>query len=160
MTLADLANLGEFVGGIVVVITLVFLVFQIRANTNSIKLAASVAWRETYADVAGDAGSVPELVQALKKVSLKEELTVDDRYHLRLWVQRSLVQTEVGLLLLRSGQLDPKIFNAIWIPMKAYLRQPEIVKIYELLRDRFDNFGPEMREFFENEIKEAPNERS
>ena len=37
MTLADLGNLGEFVGSIAVVITLVYLIIQLRQNTTELK---------------------------------------------------------------------------------------------------------------------------
>jgi hypothetical protein len=43
MTLADLGNIGEFVGSIAVVITLIYLVIQVRQNT--------VELRETSADI-------------------------------------------------------------------------------------------------------------
>ncbi len=36
MTLQDLANLGEAIGGIAVLITLIFLTFQIRQNTKGV----------------------------------------------------------------------------------------------------------------------------
>ena len=37
MTLADLGNLGEFIGSIAVVVTLVYLIIQVRQNTVQLK---------------------------------------------------------------------------------------------------------------------------
>ncbi len=39
MTLADLGSLGEFIGSIAVLVTLVFLAFQVRQNTKTIAAA-------------------------------------------------------------------------------------------------------------------------
>ena len=40
MTLQDLGSIGEFVGGAVVVLSLVYLPLQIRQNTRSLRAAA------------------------------------------------------------------------------------------------------------------------
>ncbi len=42
MTLADLGNLGDFLGGVGVVITLVYLALQIRQNTEQIRQNSSI----------------------------------------------------------------------------------------------------------------------
>ena len=49
MDLTQLANLGEFIGGVAVLVTLVFLVFQIRSNSRLLEvqtLQASAAGRQ------------------------------------------------------------------------------------------------------------------
>lgn len=43
MTISELGSLGEFVGAIGVVITLIYLAFQIRQNTDQLKQNASMA---------------------------------------------------------------------------------------------------------------------
>ncbi len=40
MDLTQLANLGEFIGGVAVVVTLVYLAAQVRQNTNAIKVSS------------------------------------------------------------------------------------------------------------------------
>ena len=59
MTLSDLGSLGEFVGSIAVVLSLIYLAFQIRQNTKSIRASThhgmvessnSLAFRFTEAD--------------------------------------------------------------------------------------------------------------
>ena len=42
MTLTQLANIGEFVGGVAVLVTLVYLAVQVRANSRALQSAA--AW--------------------------------------------------------------------------------------------------------------------
>ena len=40
MTLEDLGNLGDFLGGIAVIVTLVYLALQIRSNTQTVRAAS------------------------------------------------------------------------------------------------------------------------
>ncbi len=40
MDLTQLANLGEFIGGVAVLVTLIYLAAQIRQNTRSVEAAA------------------------------------------------------------------------------------------------------------------------
>ncbi|NIU08761.1 hypothetical protein GWN42_09780, partial [candidate division KSB1 bacterium] len=44
MTLTELGAIGEFVGGIAVVLTLVYLAVQIRQSTNSTRSSAYQSW--------------------------------------------------------------------------------------------------------------------
>ncbi len=44
MTLESLGNLGEFLGGLAVVVSLVYLAFQIRQNTRAARSATHQAW--------------------------------------------------------------------------------------------------------------------
>ena len=48
MTLSDLGSLGEFVGAIGVVITLVYLAIQIRQNTHAMEESRRLALAQTY----------------------------------------------------------------------------------------------------------------
>ena len=41
MTLSDLANIGEFVGGIGVVVTLIFVGIQLRQNTRAVQRSSA-----------------------------------------------------------------------------------------------------------------------
>ncbi len=48
MTLTELGALGEFVGAIAVVVTLVYLAIQIRQNTHSMEEGRRLALAQTY----------------------------------------------------------------------------------------------------------------
>lgn len=47
--LDTLGNLGDFVGGIAVLVTLIYLAIQIRQNTAQVKMASDIARTDTYA---------------------------------------------------------------------------------------------------------------
>jgi hypothetical protein len=49
MTLNDLANLGQIIGALAVVISLIYVAFQIRQNTNAIRSATAQTVHEHFA---------------------------------------------------------------------------------------------------------------
>ncbi|MEP1472162.1 MAG: hypothetical protein ABJK25_14410 [Halieaceae bacterium] len=64
MTLEDLGNIGDFLGGVGVVATLLYLAFQIRQNTRQLKAdalaAQTIAVEGTTADIAKWIGEIVE----------------------------------------------------------------------------------------------------
>jgi len=52
MDLTQLANLGEFIGGVAVLVTLIFLTTQIRYNTRSVKASVVDSLASSYIEVA------------------------------------------------------------------------------------------------------------
>lgn len=50
MNLTQLANLGEFVGGVAVLVTLVYLAVQIRMNTRAIPTHLAKRWSASSAN--------------------------------------------------------------------------------------------------------------
>jgi hypothetical protein len=53
MTLNDLANLGQIIGAIAVVISLIYVAFQIRQNTAAIRSATAQTVHEQVAGTSG-----------------------------------------------------------------------------------------------------------
>ncbi len=47
MTITELGAIGEFIGGIVVIVTLIYLIFQLRQNTQSIRSQSRFSVLET-----------------------------------------------------------------------------------------------------------------
>jgi hypothetical protein len=58
--LEDLGNLGDFLGGIAVIVTLVYLALQIRQNTTSVEMAMIQSTSQSFADVLDGFASDPE----------------------------------------------------------------------------------------------------
>jgi hypothetical protein len=49
MNLGDLANLGQIIGAIAVVVSLFYVAYQIRQNTNAVRSATAQAVNEHFA---------------------------------------------------------------------------------------------------------------
>ena len=60
MTLEDLGNLGDFLGGIAVIVTLIYLVVQIRQNTKLLRKSAEQMIRSDSTAVVSLAAQSPE----------------------------------------------------------------------------------------------------
>lgn len=61
MDLDALGNIGDFLGGIGVVITLVYLAFQIRQNTNVVRISTATSRAEQRATVSAFIAQSPEI---------------------------------------------------------------------------------------------------
>ena len=84
MTAAQLmGNLGEFIGSIGVVVTLVYLAVQIRANTKTTKANASFQATHSWAEVTQRLSEMPNehlapLLKALSADTRGEDLSAED----------------------------------------------------------------------------------
>ena len=65
MSLEDLGNIGELIGGIGVVISLVYLATQIRQNTRSSRTASYQAAVTSISDLTREIGAAPELARII-----------------------------------------------------------------------------------------------
>ena len=62
--LEELGNLGDFIGGVAVLVTLIYLSIQIRQNTAQVKIGSEIARADTYAS-AGCWDASPPVLLAL-----------------------------------------------------------------------------------------------
>ncbi len=61
MDLTQLANLGEFIGGVAVLVTLIYLAYQLRQNNRSDRVSTLCAMSEASASLSDMIASDPEL---------------------------------------------------------------------------------------------------
>ncbi len=78
MNLNDLANLGQIIGAVAVVVSLIYVALQIRQNTNAIRSAAAQAVHEHFASwyrlVAADPDLSQIVVNGLRDYSSLSEM--------------------------------------------------------------------------------------
>ena len=112
MSIADLGSLGEFVGSIAVVVTLIFLVFQVRQNTSALQTQISQSyldrWMESLDQIINNDTLAevfargPESLQELTSV----EATVVTAYYHTL-----IRQTDFMHYQYRNGKLDQELWE-------------------------------------------------
>jgi hypothetical protein len=82
----NLGNLGDFIGGIAVVVTLIYLAMQIRQNTRTVRLSSvqQVMGTSVAIHEAASSGPVPGILAKLEK---KETLTDEEfaQFLLHIW---------------------------------------------------------------------------
>ena len=84
MSIAELGSLGELIGSLAVVVTLLFLTFQMRQNTSALESNsesdAALEWAALHARIGAD----PTLVELFEKAVTREhELTPEEVGRLR-----------------------------------------------------------------------------
>lgn len=106
----NLGNIGDFIGGIGVVVTLVYLAVQVRQNTRTVRLSSiqqvmgtSVSINET-----ASTGPVPGILAKLEK---QERLTDDEfaQYLLHIWAM--LTHHWQVFHQYQNGMIDEDIFD-------------------------------------------------
>jgi hypothetical protein len=128
MTLADLGNLGEFVGAIGVVISLLYLAAQIRQNTKSVRSSTHHA-----SVVAGNAVQLAFAEADAAEITLKagrayDELTLEQRFRFTMLMRAFLSFEEDVFIQYREGLIDRAFWDARARVLAEALAQPGVRK--------------------------------
>ena len=117
-TLEDLGNIGEFIGGIGVVVTLIYLAIQIRQNTASVRTAAGMDTARQVAEWADRMVVYPELGRIYN-------LSAEDPDSLEPEEASRFLFYIAEIFLIYEGQYQmyrqKHIANDMWIPKRDIL---------------------------------------
>ena len=135
MTLEQLANIGEALGGIAVVISLIYLIIELRRNTRSIQTAA--AWNAdiSLAELNEGLSHSPQLseltMRALDPQTQPEDLTPGEFAQFML-VSRSVLQKyQAQWWLWKRGSLSDEVWQLRRSWAKAFVSLPVPGRIWE-----------------------------
>ncbi len=104
MTLEDLGNLGDFVGGAAVIVTLVYLAVQIRQNTRMLRQATGQTFRSDSTAVIGlTAHSAENAAVYRKGLTHPDQLSPDERTHFFLLLTANFFHLAQGHLAYLEG---------------------------------------------------------
>jgi hypothetical protein len=126
MTLEDLGNLGEFVGAIGVVTSLLYLAVQIRQNTRSVRASTHHA-----SVVAGNAVQLAFAEAEAAKITLKagrayDDLTLEERFQFSMLMRAFFSFEEDVHTQFREGLIDRAFWDARSRVLAEVLSQPGI----------------------------------
>ena len=137
MDLTQLANLGEFIGGVAVLVTLVYLAAQVRQSRSEIQRNTETARAAAYHQAIGQIAASwmePDFAALSDKFkSDPESLTSDERTRLEVLWSATLFGHEVTFELFRKGLIDPILWENMLENNRALISQPLPL---ELLRNR------------------------
>ncbi len=151
MSIQDLGAIGEFIGSMVIVVTLIYLAIQ---NRQQHKLMMSSAFQsrtatllELYSEIARD----PELAEIVMRSNQGAVLTDLERFRLSYWVQCFLktgenifFQSKLGVIeeeftatleALRDRVADNEQMRATWFQVKSQYSKSFQIYIDEKVRD-------------------------
>ena len=114
VTLEDLGNIGEFVGAIGVVASLVYLAAQIRQNTRSIRASAFEAAQRDLSEAIDLLSSDPELIRIYFDGNRDfESFSQDDRRRYACFMAAFMRRYETLVYQTRLGNIDPQDWEGV-----------------------------------------------
>ena len=142
ITVAQLGNLGEFIGAIAVIASLIYVAAQIKQNTNATRMAAGQAHVDIWNDTASNLCLSSELAsiwhQGLKGVS-----KLDDGARVQFFAQLGLIfrYYESSHIEWQEGALDDRLWEGLRTTLADQLSHPGALQWWEHRRHWFyDDF--------------------
>jgi len=124
MTIDDLGNIGDFLGGIAVLISVIYLALQIRQNTREVKHASTQDLLGKSVDVFTHAlgTSLPALLAKLEKT---DDLSNEERQYFSMWLRRNMQLFELVYLQYREGRVTQEIMDAYERRIIDHMARPQ-----------------------------------
>jgi hypothetical protein len=137
MDLSVLANLGEFVAGIGVIISLIYLAVQVRQNTAQVRASTTQAYSDAVGDLLESVYASPELTEFFVRA-----LTNPDSMDEAEWIRWHMIMTRTtrhfdsAFYQFRTGTMDAEIWDGIRSSMLAWFAQPGIIAWFHRYGER------------------------
>ena len=160
MSLSDLAALGSFISGLAVLVSLVFLYFQLRqvnAQAQESERTQFATIRHTRAARIVDitlASAEPSWAEAVRKGTFGDpDLSATQLQQFTSYMVARLSTSEDAFYQYREGAFDKAAFDRFVVRMKMMLNAAGIRAAYKRQRP---NFGSEFIEFMDKLLSEVP----
>ncbi len=156
MTLQDLGNIGEFVGAIGVIISLVYLATQIRQNTKSVRAAAVDVAADRFVEVNLLPALNPELSELLD-AGYKDYVSLSDiqKRRFRSYLLGTSLRFENLFVKYRQGLLPDAQWEGIAEALQYAARRPGVRQSWKEIRPLLN---PEFRKFYDAMVDDAAGE--
>ena len=120
-----LGNLGDFLGGVGVIVTLIYLAYQIRQNTKSIRISAFQAAQRDVAQFMDSLATDPELVRIFFEGGRSfPELDQNDRQRYAALMVSLCKRLETIVHEVNAGHIEPNQCEGIIEHCRVTLEQP------------------------------------
>jgi len=145
-----LGNIGDFVGGIAVIITLIYLAVQVRQNTRSTRLASM----QSAMLAAQNVGILPAQDRDLARVvrvglARPDELTEDEYQQFRYFLMNMLRVHEDMFVQHRAGVVDDETWMARSSSLRTIFSMPGGRRVWNSSNAYRDDF----RAWMESELR-------
>ncbi len=131
MTLSELGGIGEFVGALAVLVSLVYLATEIRRNTMATRLATLQSALGTFQQVLDAPARDAELSRIIRVGMIdSSQLTEDESTRLVYWLSSALRQAENTFVQHQAGMLDDKSWAARAHQLRNLFSSPTVLKLW------------------------------
>ncbi len=153
MTLEALANIGELLGGLAVLSSLIYLIFEVRRNTRSVRSRAVWDSEESFGDLNLEISQSPQLaglcLRALRQETRSTDLSEDEWAQIFFMARACLQRCQAQWFLWKQGDLPDDLWRIRRQWAKAYISIPTVAEVWELERQQ-NAFMPEFRASIES----------
>ena len=136
MTLEALGNLGDLIGGIGVIVTLIYLAIQIRQNTIEVRNAAVQRMLEQSTAAFGS-----ELAVRAAEINIRlrrgEEVSESDRVITQLAIRRNFQLFEQVYLQYLEGRITQEVMDAYERRLRNHFDRPDWKELWTSLRSTY-----------------------
>ena len=153
MDIMELGAIGELLGGIAVIGSLIYVGLQVRQNTRAVSASTFHAVASVTSDTVTRIAENPELAALIEKgFFAPEELTQSERFRAGFWLRGSFRQYENYAYQADQGLLDPRVYQGYFSVMAESLR---VAFIREWWEGAKGGYGPEFREQVDRIVAES-----
>ncbi len=133
MTLEQFSNIGEALGGIAVVVSLLVLAFQIRQNTQAVRVESARASEEAWSvlDLKLGIELEPDLGLKIHTADSIEEFTNEEILRTQTILRAIWHQLTSEFYLYRDGKLEHRIWERRILWFRGYVSIPVVRYFFE-----------------------------
>jgi hypothetical protein len=131
LSLSDWANIGEVIGAIGVVISLVYVGVQIRENTEEMRAMNRQQLIGRAHEATARFALSPELAAVLAKVATSDPLTSGEQVQYGYLIRSMLYDVQEAFVLNREGRLDDAYWETRAAVVRSYMSSPMARSVYE-----------------------------
>jgi hypothetical protein len=137
MSLENLGNLGEFIGAIAVLVSVIYLALQIRQNTKSLITQTGQAIMSQGVNASIDTAANDSLMVVLAKLGDQKELTVAERIQYSIWMEGIITNYSQIFYVHQQGNLDDNLHEAAENRLRKILSKPGALEWWQSCRSDF-----------------------
>ena len=150
MSIQDLGSLGELIGAVAVVVSLIYLAIQIRHNTQSVRSSAVQASVRDTTEIIDILVRDPELTRIwYDGIHDFESLSTEERRRFALYMNTVLRRLENLLYQTHHGALDPESWEGARANFGNTFSHPGTIAWWKRARHLFNR---QLQEFVEGEL--------
>jgi hypothetical protein len=132
--LHDLGNVGEFVGGVGFVVSIVYLALQIRQNTLAVRMTAHHHVFESYREILAPIKTNERLAELLRSTDRFTTLSPREQIPIATFFVEWLLHFQTCHVLYRAGALEEETFRAYENTALSLLQMPGYAHMWQHLR--------------------------
>ena len=145
MTLQGLANLGEVIGAIAVIASLIYLAFEIRQNTRAMRQAATQDIIRSLNEQSRCLVESSDLAALYFKASQRPgDLTGEERFRFQMLLAYVFSNFELAVEYIREGLLGDDMMEGYAQGLRPLFENPIVAEWWEA--EGRDTFSQELRE--------------